>query len=398
MDALVDALHANGLRLIVDASFNHCHPGFFAFADLLEWGPDSDYASWFVVEDWPPRVVWRPEAMAAAGFRDPDTYREYLREFAATSGVEVVEADDEGPVIAPTYEAWYGVPSLPRIDLSDPGARAYFLEVARHWVAEHSIDGWRMDVARYVDFDFWPEFRRAVKEASPDAYLLAEIMGDATVWLQGDTFDATMNYTFRQVALDFLATERIDGATAADALVRMYAALPPAVADVCQNLIGSHDTARFLHEAGEDADRLLLATVLQMTLPGAPGIYYGDEVGMSGGEEPASRGAFPWHDEAAWDGRQLEAVRHLGRMRLDRPALRTGRLSIVHAGGDLLVYTREGDGERLLVVVDRRGGTSVEVALEASEPEVLFGEGTCVPVEGGVRVSAADPGALIARL
>ena len=101
-----------------------------------------------------------------------------------------------------------------------------------------------------------PEFRTAVKGADPDAYLLAEIMGDATEWLRGDTFDATMNYTFRQIALDFLAADRITGGEAVDALVRMHAMLAPETAAVCQNLIGSHDTARFLHESGERPDRL----------------------------------------------------------------------------------------------------------------------------------------------
>jgi len=395
---LVAALHGRGMRLILDASFNHCHPSFFAFADLLEHGPDSAYASWFIVEDWPPRVVFRPEAMASSGFRDPGEYRTYLERFAAASGVEVVEATDDGPPVAPTYEAWYGVPSLPRIDLSDPDARAYFLGVARHWIQEYGIDGWRMDVARYVDFDFWPEFRAEVKALDPDAYLLAEVMGDATPWLQGETFDATMNYTFRQIVLDFLARDRINGAAAADGLVRMYAALAPETAAVCQNLVGSHDTARFLHEAGERANRLLLATVLQMTLPGAPGLYYGDEIGMTGGEEPGSRGAFPWHDESSWDREQLAAVRSLAGLRHEHPALRSGRLRMIWHDADAFAFTREAESERLLVVIDRSAALrSITVPLISEAPAVVFGNVSC---RGGDRV-ALDidaPGAAIVLL
>jgi len=389
--ALIGTLHDLGIRLIVDASFNHCHPRFFAFADLLHKGPESQYASWFVVEDWPPRVMFRPHAMDQARFRDPATYLEYLRRFSEESGVPVIEADDEGPAVSPTYEAWYGVPSLPRVNLADPGARAYFLDVARYWVREFGIDGWRMDVARYVDFDFWPEFRAAIKEINPDVYLLAEIMGDATPWLDGTTFDATMNYTFRQICLDFLATDAIGGTAAADGLTRMYAAYAPETSAVCQNLIGSHDTARFLHETRGRSERLLMATVMQMTLPGAPGLYYGDEVGMTGGEEPASRGPFPWHDEESWDLGQLEAVRRLGALRKAHPALRHGSLRVVWSDGEAIAFTREHDGERVLVVIDRYvDGRSLQIPVPTEAPVLLFGDAA---ITGGVSTTVEMPGA-----
>ena len=347
---LVDAMHDQGIRVIVDASFNHCHPAFFAFADIIEKGPDSEYSDWFVINSYPPRVTVRTEKLES--FKDPAAYVQYLERVRA-SGVEVVESDDPGPPVEPSYEAWYGVPTLPRINLANPEARQYFLSVATYWVEEFGIDGWRMDVARYVDFDFWPEFRRAVKAVNPDAYLLAEIMGDAGPWLGGDAFDATMNYTFRQLCLDFLATDRIDGPGMADGLARMYSMYAPDAVAVSQNLIGSHDTARFLHEADENADRLRLATVLQMTLPGAPGVYYGDEVGMSGGEEPGSRGAFPWHDEAGWQRRQLDTVRSLGRLRRAMPALRHGSLRIVGVTDEAIAFVRMHGEQRLLVGVNR---------------------------------------------
>jgi len=251
--------------------------------------------------------------------------------------------------VAPSYKAWYGVPSLPRIDLSHPAARDYFLEVAAHWVREHDIDGWRMDVARYADFEFWPHLRAAGLAVKPDAYLPAEIRGDASPWLQGDTFDATMNYTFRQLCLDLPATRSIDGTGLADGLAHLHAAYPDDVGQVNQNLIGSHDKARFLHEAGEDRAALRLATVLQMTLPGAPGLYYGDEVGMPGGEEPDSHGAFPWHDEATWNPGQLETVRSLTRLRRERPARRLGAFLTLWSGPDAIVFLRTRGDERILV-------------------------------------------------
>ncbi|HSG79801.1 MAG TPA: glycoside hydrolase family 13 protein, partial [Acidimicrobiia bacterium] len=242
---LVGALHERDIKVIVDASFNHCHPQFFAFADVMEKGPASEYAAWFVVTDHPPRVGYRPDQVRAR-FDQADAYDRYIARFRDEAKMNVEVLEGEGPPVELTYEAWYGVPSLPRIDLTNPGARDYFLEVARHWVREYDVDGWRMDVARYVDFAFWPRFRQAVKEVRPDAYLIAEIMGDAMPWLQGDTFDATMNYTFRQLVLDFVADPVGGGVDFADGFVSMWGRYAPEVLEASQNLLGSHDKARFL--------------------------------------------------------------------------------------------------------------------------------------------------------
>jgi neopullulanase len=399
LDALVAALHARGIRLIVDASFNHCHPSFFAFADVVKLGADSPYRDWFVMSEYPPRIVVRPHALAAAGWHiDAEEYLEHVRHLAARTGILVAEGEGGGPPISLGYEAWYGVPSLPRINLSNPDARAYFLDVARYWVSEHGIDGWRMDVTRYVDPGFWPEFRRTVKDVRPDAYLIAEVMGDASPWLQGDAFDATMNYTFRALVLDYLATRQTGAAAFADGLERMYAGYAPEIAEACQNLIGSHDTARFLHEADGRPEALALATVLQMTLPGAPGLYYGDEVGMTGGEEPGSRGAFPWHDEASWLADQHRLVGTLTVLRRRHPELRTGRLRVVWHDDEAIAFTRSGETGRLLVVVNRGTDRRCAVPLGASSIELVAGGGVLEQHPGRVVVQIPASSWLVARL
>jgi glycosidase len=399
LDALVAALHGRGMRLILDASFNHCHPAFFAFADVVERGPGSPYRDWFAVSDFPPRIVVRPHAFAEAGWHaDPGEYMDHVREIADRSGIAIEETAGAGPPISLTYEAWYGVPSLPRIDLANPEARAYFLDVARYWVAEHGIDGWRMDVARYVDAGFWPEFRAAVKAIRPDAYLIAEVMGDASAWLQGDMFDATMNYTFRALVLDFLASRRTGAGTLADGLERMYARYAPEIAEACQNLLGSHDTPRFLHESGAETDSLALATVLQMTLPGAPGLYYGDEVGMTGGEEPGSRGAFPWDDEPSWLTGQLGLVQALTALRRQHPALRTGDFRIVWHDDEAIAFTRADPAERLLVVVNRGAARECLIPETARKAGVLAGDGRVRPEPAGLSVSLPAASWLVAWL
>ncbi len=322
--ALVAGLHARAMRLILDASFNHCHPGFFAFQDLIRNGPDSIYRDWFTVYDFPIRVTFRPHnAPVWASGERRDEYLRWVRSLEA-AGLPVVERTDDGPTVETSYEAWYGVVNMPKINLSNPETRAYFLDVARYWLREFDIDGWRMDVARHVTPDFWPEFRRATKSVKPDCYLLAEIWGDASPWLQGDMFDATMNYTFRDLCLDYFARDALTTADFLDGVTRMQAMYAPPVTAVSHNLFSSHDTERFLRMAGEDPRRLRLATLFQLSIPGAPGIYYGDEIGMTGGFDPDCRRAFPWDTPETWDRETLEMARALTRLRKAHPALRYG--------------------------------------------------------------------------
>ena len=360
---LLEAAHSGGMRVILDASLNHCHPGFFAFQDLIENGPRSRYRDWFVVNEWPVRIKARNSGRT--------WQREWLPVWAAESGLEIEFVDDEGPPVEPTYETWYGVASMPRVNLANPEARAYMLEAATRWL-EAGIDGWRMDVARYVDSDFWLDFRRVAKQVSPDAYLIAEIMGDTTLWLQGDRFDATMNYTFRDICLGFLAREELDAPETAEALARLWAMYSWPVTLANQNLIGSHDTPRFLSEAGGAMWRLRLAMVLQLTFPGAPGLYYGDEVGMDGGNDPGSRGAFPW--EPAPEGHPLyRLVSSLTDLRRREPALVKGDWRPLPSVGGLLIFERRWEGKRLAVIINRGRRRQVEMPRSG---RVLWGEAT----------------------
>jgi neopullulanase len=373
---LVARSHALGIRVIVDSSFNHCHPRFFAFADLIEQGPASPYRNWFVVHDWPVRLkVRRP----LSGWQ-----AEWVPIWAEQTGMPVEEVD-EGPAVEPSYEAWYGVATMPRINLANPETRAYMMEVGAYWVREFGIDGWRMDVARYVDPDFWNDFRTAVKGANRDAYLLAEFMGDASPWLQGDRFDATMNYTFRDICRHFLADERADGAETIEGLARLLAQYAWPVTLVNQNLIGSHDTARFRTVAGGDLWRLRLATVLQMTFPGAPGIYYGDEIGLEGGKDPGSRNAFP-SDLDATGCEPYETIRSLAALRRRHPSLRVGEWRPLEGRGNLLAFTR-GSGRRRLAIAINRGRRALSMRLPETG-RLLWGSATIEP--GILRLPARE--------
>jgi glycosidase len=389
--ALVEGLHERRMYLIVDASFNHCHPRFFAFQDVIEKGPDSPYWDWFTIYEYPIHVNYRPHLLSEEKARDYARYLEWFESFPERTGIPVREVDGEGLVVEPSYLAWYGVLDMPKLDLTNPETRAYFLDVAAHWLEEFHIDGWRMDVARHIVPDFWVDFRRVTKEVRPDCFLLAEIWGNTSPWLQGDQFDATMNYIFRDLCVDYFAQGEMDTVTFLDGVTRMLSLYAPQVVAVTHNLLSSHDVQRFLYASGERIRRMRLATVFQMTIPGAPGIYYGDEIGMTGGDDPDNRRAFPWQEPESWDRETLALMRELVALRRAHPALRYGDWKLVWSSEQAFAYERTYEGERLVVLINR--GEALErvtlpVALDA--PQVVWGEARVSGGEEGIVVEGVE--------
>ena len=378
--ALLQAAHERRMKVVLDASFNHCHPRFFAFQDLVKNGQSSAYRNWFVVKEWPLRIKVRGPLRGWQA--------EWLPVWAGQAGIELDYVEDSGPPIEPTYEAWYGVPTMPRVNLADAGARAYMLEIGARWVGDAGIDGWRLDVARYVDPDFWSDFRQSVRKVNPSAYLLAEVFGNASVWLQGDRFDATMNYTFRDIVLGFLARGDADASETADSLAHLWALYPWPVTLANQNLLGSHDTVRFLTAAGDDQWRLELASLLQLTFPGAPGLYYGDEIAMTGKNDPGSRGAFDWSRDPA-EHPLAQMIASLTALRRRYPALVEGEWRPLVSAGDVLAFSRHSGRNTVAVYINR--GRRVRVPATAASRVIwgkvsLHGDTLSIPARSGAIV------------
>lgn len=338
---LLDAIHERGMRLLLDGVFNHTGRGFWPFHHVLETGIDSPYRSWFHVD----------AAFLAAGHR--------LHAYPPT----------EGRQTGLGYEAWWDLPALPKLNTDDPDVREYLFSVAEHWL-RFGIDGWRLDVPAEIDDEaFWQEFRRRCRAIRPDAYLVGEIWHLAPDWLRGDRFDALMNYPLAEAIMAFaggpsldmdvvrshheygLRMGPLDGAGFADRLQATLDAYDPAIVDAQLNLLSSHDAPRMRTVMGDDDAAVRLATILQMTLPGAPSIYYGDEIGMAGGNDPACRGAFRW-DRATWDEPLLAFVRQLIRLRAAEPALRHGTTRIAVTAGDAVAIERRIDGRTIVVAVN----------------------------------------------
>jgi glycosidase len=369
---LVAALHHRDMRIILDVSFNHCHPRFFAFQDVIRQGGASSYCDWFTIHRFPVEIGYRPARLS--GY-----WQDLFADADERIGVPVRVLDETGqdePAFELPYAAWHGAANMPKLNLSNPDTRRYFLDVAAYWLREYEIDGWRLDVARHVEADFWRDFRRVTKALRPDCYLLSEIWGDASPWLQGDQLDATMSYSLRDLLVAYLARGTISTAEMVDGLLRLLSRYAPQVTAVSYNLISSHDTERFLTICDGDVTRLKLALLLQLTLPGAPGIFYGDEIGLEGGPEPDCRRAFPWDQPDTWRREVLEMVRALARLRYTCPALRRGDFYLVWQDQEAFAFLRRFADQRALVVVNR--GPAVErllLPVKSAATKVLWGVG-----------------------
>jgi cyclomaltodextrinase/neopullulanase len=271
------------------------------------------------------------------------------------------------------------------------------MQVAEYWTS-WGIDGWRLDVPYEIKTaGFWEEFRARVRAINPDAYLVGEIWGDARAWLNpGDRFDAAMNYIFAGKTLAFVAGDRvdpglsenvdhpvappIDAAGYGDTVEWLLTIYPDHTVKSNLNLLGSHDTARSLTVAGGDVDSVVLAALLLFTHPGAPCVYYGDEIGMTGGKEPGSRGSFPWEKKESWNQRILDTYRTLIALRKTHAALPHGSYRKLSApqGSDLYAFVREAGHEQLVVAVNagqKAATASVQNPTGGEHLEALWGAG-----------------------
>lgn len=356
---LLNEAHRRGIRIIIDGVFNHVGRGFFQFNDILENGTSSPWVEWFIVHRFPPNAY---------------------------------QHSDE-----PNYEAWAGLHPLPKLNHANPEVREFIMQVAEHWIRE-GIDGWRLDVPQEITVEgFWEEFRERVKAINPEAYLVGEIWQKAPEWLQGSRFDALMNYPLARAIVAFTVGPNVqhelvdqteyfpwppmEGTTFAEELDQLFALYPWPFQLTQYNLLGSHDTARILSIANGDEDGVRLALLLLFTLPGAPAIYYGDEIGMTGGKDPDCRRTFPWEKPETWNLPLLNHYRTLSNLRHRHPALRTGTYHPLYSDHNVHAFLRQGTDETILTAVNT-GQTTAQIAISPSEhfpshiyPARLFGTG-----------------------
>ena len=353
-DALIKAAHEKNIKVVLDGVFNHASRGFFFFNDILENGPNSPWLDWFKVHDWP-----------------------------------VSAYDGDKPA---NYDSWVGDRALPEFNHDNPQVKEYIMQVAEYWLYQ-GIDGWRLDVPNEVETPgFWQEFRDRVKAINPEAYIVGEIWGDAGFWLDGTQFDGVMNYRFTEPTIAFAGGEKYDPEycqgelipyppiSATEYAVRIDALLKQHDWEIQLaqlNLLDSHDTPRMITTVGEDKGSFMLATVLLMTFPGAPSIFYGDEVGLPGGKDPDCRRVFP--EAEKWDVEVLKAYKELIALRHQYPSLRTGKYQTLYADRSVYVFARILDEEEIVVAVNagnEKSTVGLTVTQLQSQPDnVVYGSG-----------------------
>lgn len=322
---LARRLHARGMRLILDAVFAHVGDGHPAFQDVLAGDEASPYRRWFKIDGSPVRC--RPR---------------------------------------PNYRACGGLASMPKLNTDDPEVQDLLRRVGVHWIRVADIDGWRLDMPWEISHAFWRSFRTAVKDAKAEAFLFGELWGDAAPWLRGDQFDSAMNYRWREIVLRFLVKQCIDARTFVRELYSLRRAYGPA-SETMVNLLGSHDTPRLLTLCRGRVGKAVQALAFLLTDVGVPMIYYGDEIGMTGGNDPGCRGAMPWSREN-WNMQLYESCRALIRARHRHPALRRGSFRLLVAHDRLLVFLRRFEGDAALVALN--AGFQQE-KLEVDLPEAM---------------------------
>ena len=344
--AMCDAAHARGIRVILDGVYSHTGDNSLYFDKYGNFGgkgaycdPDSPYRSWYQFKQYPH-----------------------------------------------TYNSWWGFDTLPTVNKADPGFIDYIItgkdSVLAHWLAL-GADGFRLDVVDELPDEFVSLLKRHLRKLRPDALLMGEVWEDASNKIAYDVrrryftdsqLDSVMNYPYRTAILKFLRGED-DGWNFRNTVMTIWENYPRQAALCNMNLLGTHDTPRILTALVDDFDgsrqelanrrlspeqrelarkRLMLATVLQYTLPGSPSLYYADETGMEGGKDPFNRRTYPWGNE---DQELLAHFRKLGQLRKNHPALRLGDIEFSQASDGELCFTRTYENQSIKIYVNQKTNT-----------------------------------------
>ena len=379
---LLDEAHKREMRVILDGVFNHASRGFWQFHHVLECGDDSPYKDWFSFD---------PERLSR---------KKHWGAYPSPHEQKLLQHEDS--VTAIGYRGWWNLPALPKLNTNTPAVREFLFDVAKYWI-KFGADGWRLDVAEEIDDDsFWQEFRNRVQKINPEAYIVAEIWHESQRWLQGDQFDAIMNYDVTKPCLAFFPGKHLDlkvlhqqsnyhgiqhpidaheFANRIDHNLNLY---KPEITYVQLNLLDSHDTPRFLSCAGGDKNALKLAWLFMFAYPGAPCVYYGDEIGIDGKHDPDCRKSFPW-EESKWDKDLLEYAKNVITLRTENPALRRGDFTRLWSADGTYAFSRSLGGQTLVIALNvSESPQQAEVRYEAKKsPKLLFGQASDVSVHDG---------------
>ena len=368
-DAMIEAAHSKGVRVILDGVFNHASRGFFQFSDIAEQQEKSAYVDWFNVREFP-----------------------------------ILPYDEDKPA---TYDAWWGLHALPQFNTEHPPVSEFLWNVGTHWI-ERGADGWRLDVPNEIRAEgFWDEFRRRVRAVNPEAYITGEIWHEATDWVGPDgPFDGVMNYQLTNAMIaygignrinhdaivdnnDYHVTPGLNAGEFADRIDHLMNIYGPEQQQAMFNLLDSHDTGRIMSMADGDNDLVVLCLSILLTMPGAPCLYYGTEVGLEGGPDPDSRRGFPW--DSVDDNPDLtSATKELIALRHSQAGLRSAEFERIGPPpgpdyGRSYIYARGAGEDRVVIAInhaDEPDEVPVSPDVLTSTEQLLWSRGavSCGPI------------------
>ncbi|MDE6184764.1 MAG: glycoside hydrolase family 13 protein [Lachnospiraceae bacterium] len=343
MKALIQKAHGMGIRVMLDAVFNHCGTEFFAWKDVLEKGEASSYFDWFFVN----------KPLKKGDFSKTKDGRYYSFAFE---------------------------PYMPKLNTNNPEVMDYFMDICKRWVEEWGIDGIRFDVGNEISHSFIKRLRYELKRMNPELFLLGEIWHDAKEWMLGDEYDSVMNYPFVESINDFWVDDGADGRWQMDARGLMYrlnycyTMYKEQTNRVLFNFLDSHDIGRAYSRCGS-LDVLLQQLVILMSMPGSPCLYYGTEIAMSDSGGLYNRKTMPWDEiESGCHDEAVEEVKKIIALRKNHSHMKSSKILWKHDSdkGRLVHYTKCAEGS----------GYVVEVYLNA-----MIGEGRAeVPIEEAGKV------------
>ena len=321
---LVQKAHEYGMKVVMDAVFNHTGKEFFAFEDILEKGNKSKYLDWYFIDEFPLK-------------------------------------SERGEI--PNFKCFGYYGGMPKLNLKNPEVEKFITDVACYWIRECDIDGWRMDVGDEISHFFWKNFRKAVKAVKKDMLIIGEIWHYAGDFLEGDEWDTVMNYPFYLNMIDLLADEKITVSQFIQNLGYLKGRLNKKYYPLMWNLIDSHDTARFLHLCKDNKKKQHLAAAFQLLLPGMPMIYYGDEYAMPGANDPDCRRGMYW-DEEYQDKEMFEWYKQLLQVRKKYKCIVEGEL----------IEAITGDEEETIVLIRKNSEETMALIFNCSSSEKRFNE------------------------
>ena len=349
MKRLVMEAHGRGIRVMVDAVFNHCGRKFAPWLDVQEKGRESQYADWFMVQDW--------------------------------TDIRRHENTRDGRFYSFAFADW-----MPKLNTNNEEVIRYFCGVCEEWIRKYDIDGIRFDVGNEVSHYFLKRMRRHLKKIKPDIYLLGEIWHDAIQWLAGDEYDSVMNYPLMSGIHDFFLDSLADREEFERMVNRCYTMYMQQSNNVLFNLLDSHDTERLMNRF-HDLDIFYQQLAVLFTLPGSPCIYYGTEIAMEGGFDPDCRRCMPWDeiDLGKYEDR-IRQMQTLIRLRKTEKTFRSLHFHFLNEYGNkrCVHYIKLDECQHKIEVVLN---CSEEPAHAGERGEILFSrrfEGGTLLAEGGL--------------